>query len=234
TLKTLLVTHEDINEFYNPAPGSYALIIVTDTGIGMDKETQQRIFDPFFTTKGIRQGSGLGLASVYGILKSHKGYVEVESEPGLGSAFYIYLPASDIKVIDQVKGGEPASNMLKASGTVLVVDDENSVLEVGVEMLKEIGYTVLFSDNSRRGLEIYRQKQKDIDLVILDMIMPGMSGGEVYDKIKEINPRVKVILSSGYSMEGQATEIMQRGCNGFIQKPFGLKELSQKIREVCL
>ncbi len=227
-LKTMNVTHKDMKgNLYDPRPGSYVLLAVTDTGIGMDKETMERIFEPFFTTKEMGRGTGLGLASAYGIIKGHRGYIHVESEKGRGTTFSIYLPTSDKKVETVVK---PAKHVIEGSGTILLIDDEASVLNVGVRMLEVLGYTVLEAKSGRKAIETYKANKDTIDLVILDMIMPDMGGGEIYDRMKEISPDVKVLLSSGYSIEGQATEILEQGCDGFIQKPFDMAELSGKIR----
>jgi two-component system cell cycle sensor histidine kinase/response regulator CckA len=209
--------------------GRYVKISVTDTGIGMDAAKRQRIFEPFFTTKQMGRGTGLGLPSASGIIKNHGGYINVYSEEGKGTTFTIYLPAWG----KQVKREETLSEKLvKGTGRVLLVDDEGMVLEIGEEFLKALGYDVVTARSGREALEVYEKEKHTIDLIILDMIMPAMGGGEVYDQLKQINPRVKVLLSSGYSAEGQATEILERGCNGFVQKPFDLRGLSQKIREI--
>jgi CheY-like chemotaxis protein len=229
-LKTTNVTHQDMKgKLYDPKPGNYVLLTVTDTGIGMDKETMERIFDPFFTTKEMGRGTGLGLASAYGIIKGHGGHIDVESKKGHGTTFSIYLPASEKKVQKAVETGY---EIIKGTGTVLLVDDEEVVLEVGQDMLEAMGYRVRTARDGKEAIEVYRKNQDDIDFVLLDMIMPDMGGGDAYDKMKEINPDVEVLLSSGYSIDGQAKEILKRGCNAFIQKPFTMKELSGKIREV--
>jgi nitrogen-specific signal transduction histidine kinase/ActR/RegA family two-component response regulator len=229
-LKTTNVTHQDMKgKLYDPKPGNYVLLTVTDTGIGMDKETMERIFDPFFTTKEMGRGTGLGLASAYGIIRGHGGHIDVESKKGQGTTFSIYLPASEKKVQKAVETGY---EIIKGTGTVLLVDDEEVVLEVGQDMLEAMGYRVRTARDGKEAIEVYRKNQDDIDFVLLDMIMPDMGGGEAYDKMKEINPDVEVLLSSGYSIDGQAKEILKRGCDAFIQKPFSMKELSGKIREV--
>jgi CheY-like chemotaxis protein len=226
-LKTTNTTHHDIkSKQYHPEPGDYLRLTVSDTGIGMDEKVRQRIFDPFFSTKETGKGTGLGLASVYGIIKNHGGYIEVQSQKGHGSKFSMFLPASARKVL---KITEPAPEIMKGSGTILIVDDEEMVLDVGVRVLKKLGYTVLESNNGRHTVELYAKVQDKIDLVILDIVMPDMSGGDVYDRLKEINPDVKVLLASGYSIDDQAREIMERGCDDFIQKPFSLKSMSEKI-----
>jgi PAS domain S-box-containing protein len=229
-LKTQNQTHLNIkSDHYNPMPGNYVQLTITDTGSGMDKATLERIFDPFFTTKEMGRGTGLGLASVYGIVKSHDGYIDVESEKGQGTTFSIFLPTSE----SDVEGDAPAdARLIKGSGTLLIVDDEELVLDVGVNMLKKLGYTVLKALNGTEAVEIFEANKNKIQMVILDIIMPDMGGGQVYDKIKAINPQVKVLLCSGYSVDGQAIELLERGCDGFMQKPFTMEELSGKITQI--
>ena len=195
----------------------------------MDEETQQRIFEPFFTTKEMGRGTGLGLAAAYGIVKGHGGTINVYSEKGKGTTFNIYLPASEKKLAEEKI---VPNKVLKGTETVLLVDDQEAVITVGKAILHTLGYTVILAKNGKEAVEIFESNKEKIDFVILDMIMPGMSGAETYDAIKKINPDIKVILSSGYSLEGQATKILERGCNGFIQKPFNVSDLSRKIREV--
>ncbi|MBE9580569.1 MAG: response regulator, partial [Proteobacteria bacterium] len=210
--------------------GNYVKISVTDTGVGMDELTQQRIFDPFFTTREVGRGTGLGLASAYGIIKNHGGIINVYSKKGAGTTFNIYLTASGKEVT--IKEKKLADEILKGTETVLLVDDEDMILDVGKDMLGEAGYKVLLARSGKEAVEVCGKQKDNIDLVIVDMIMPEMGGGEAYDRIKEINPKVKALLASGYSIDGQATEILERGCEGFIQKPFSVKELSEKIREI--
>jgi|GEM_PF-770914 len=214
---------------YAMSPGRYVKISVTDTGTGMDEKTRERIFDPFFTTKRMGRGTGLGLATVYGIIKGHKGAIHVYSEPGHGTTFTIYLPASEKEV---VKEKSAAGTITRGTETILLVDDEKMVLEVGREMLEFLGYRVYAAGSGQEALAGYMEKRKEIDLVILDMIMPGISGGETFNRLREINSDAKVLLSSGYSINGEAKTIMDRGCNGFIQKPFQLSKLSRKVREM--
>jgi CheY-like chemotaxis protein len=218
-------------KLYDPKPGNYVQLTVTDSGIGMDKRTQKRIFEPFFTTKGMGRGTGLGLASVYGIVKSHGGYIEVESEKGHGTTFSIFLPACSIEIPKTINSSNP---IIEGSGTILLVDDEEIVLEAGIKMLERLGYSVLKAGSGTEAVEIYKDNKETIDLVILDMIMPGVGGGETYDRMKKINPTVKVLLSSGYSADGQAAEILKRGCKDFIQKPFNLNKLSTKVKEILV
>ncbi len=210
-------------------PGRYVKISVTDTGVGMDKATQEKIFEPFFTTKEVGGGTGLGLASAYGIIKNHGGFINVYSEKGHGTTFNICLPASEKEVTEEKK---PAGDILRGSETVLFVDDEDLIIEVAEELLGSLGYKVLIARSGKDAIKIYEENKERINIVLLDMIMPDMSGGDTYDSLKEINPKVKVLLSSGYSINGTATEILDRGCDSFIQKPFKMKELSQRLREI--
>jgi len=204
---------------------------VTDTGSGMDDVIREKIFDPFFTTKDPGQGSGLGLASVYGIIKNHNGFINVYSNKGEGTTFNIYLPASKKDLVEEVK--RPDRHEIQyGQGTVLLVDDEGMIIDVGQKMLENLGYRDLIAQNGKAALDVYKRQKHEIDLVILDMIMPGMGGGETYDRLKKVDKDVRVLLSSGYSINEQAKEIMDRGCRGFIQKPFSLSDLSIKIKKV--
>lgn len=198
--------------------------------MGMEDDTLNRIFDPFFTTKEMGRGTGLGLASSYGIIKNHKGFINVYSEKNVGTTFNIYLPSSEKEVFLMKEQADDV--ILKGEATVLLVDDEQMIIEVGQELLASLGYSVLTALGGKEAIDTYNKHKDDIDLVILDMIMPDISGGETYDRLKEINPAIKVLLSSGYSINGRAVEILNRGCSGFIQKPFNIKQLSQKIIEV--
>ena len=224
------VTHENMmNSVYNPKPGIYVKLTIADTGTGIDKKIQERIFDPFFTTKEMGRGTGLGLASVYGIIENHGGYITVESEREQGTVFSIYLPAVREK---HRRKKEPDNQIVNGSGTILLVDDEEMVLDVNVKVLEKLGYSVLEAKSGKEAISAYLENKDDIDMVILDMVMPEMGGGEVFDIIKEINKNVKVLLSSGHSMDGQAKEILQRGCDGFLQKPYRMGEVSGKLREI--
>ena len=214
---------------YSIKPGNYVKICVTDNGTGMDKQTQRRIFEPFFSTKDVGKGTGLGLASAYGIVKNHGGIINCYSEPGRGTTFNIYLPAMQA---EEAQEEAPAEESLHGSGTVLLVDDETVIVDVGRRMIESLGYEVLPARNGEEALRIFKHHHSRIDLVVLDMVMPYLNGGEVFDQMKSIDPAVRVLLASGYSLNGQAEDILARGCNGFIQKPFNTVELSHKIREI--
>ncbi len=207
--------------------GQYIELTVADTGVGMDKATMARIFEPFFTTKGMGRGTGLGLASVYGIVKNHRGAVDVFSEPGRGARFVIYLPAGQSVGLPMVQVQE---SVVTGRENVLIVDDEPCVAQVASEMVAMLGYNVMTAGDGWQAVDLFRRN--GASLVLLDMIMPGVSGGEIFDRLRKIDPEVKVLLASGYSLDDQARRIMERGCSGFIQKPFDLKRLSHKIREV--
>ncbi|CAB5079053.1 PAS/PAC sensor hybrid histidine kinase [Olavius algarvensis associated proteobacterium Delta 3] len=223
---TLQATH---TKQYVIHPGPYVKIDVSDTGVGMDERVQKRIFDPFFTTKEKGRGTGLGLASAYGIIKNHHGYIEVYSRKGEGTRVSIFLPASEKEVVTEKPVREKID---RGSGSVMLVDDEQMVLDVGREMLQRLGFTVTTAASGREALRIFEASPDRIDLVILDLIMPHMSGGETYDRIREADQEVKVLLASGYSLDGHAKQILDRGCSGFIQKPFNMEQLSNKISEV--
>lgn len=222
---------EDVAGVYRVRPGKYVAISITDTGTGMDENTLKRIFDPFFTSKDKELGSGLGLASAYGIIQNHDGIIFAESEKGQGATFRIYLPATEKPVIDELQANQ---NILVGTETILLVDDENMIIDVGAEILQILGYEVLTARHGMEAIEVYQQNRQKVAMVILDLIMPQMGGGETYDKLKEVDPQVKVLLSSGYSLDGQATEILKRGCDGFIQKPFSMEDLSVKLRHIIV
>lgn len=211
------------------APGRYVQISVEDTGVGIDKAIQHKIFEPFFTTKEIGRGTGLGLASAYGIMKNHGGAIDFASKVGQGTVFYLYLPASDA-----VAEKKPViqDSLAKGSETILIVDDEQVILDVNKPMLENLGYTVRTASGGREAIEIFNTDGDQIDMVILDIIMPDLGGGAVFDHLKAVKPDVKILLSTGYSITGEAEEIMARGCAGFIQKPYTMKKLSEKIRDV--
>jgi two-component system cell cycle sensor histidine kinase/response regulator CckA len=213
---------------YGIAPGKFVRISVTDTGTGMDEAVLKRVFDPFFTTRQMGRGTGLGLASAYGIIRNHNGVINVYSEKGEGSTFNVYLPATDKEIHETA---EPSGSILNGSETILFVDDEDAIVELGRQFLSRLGFHVKTAKSGQEALEVYHKEKEGIDLVILDMIMPKMSGGETYDRLKQIDPSINVLLSSGYSLNGQAQEILDRGCRGFIQKPYTLEKLSKKVRE---
>lgn len=225
---------EDETASHAMKAGRYVKLSVTDTGVGIDEAIQPRIFDPFFTTKRIGGGTGLGLASVYGIVKNHKGFITVFSEKGQGSTFSIYLPASEKSISEKppAEGPKTSHHVVRGTGKILLVDDERLVLEVSGKLLERLGYSVIAAGSGREALELYAREKSGIDLVILDMIMPEMSGGETFNRLREMDPNLKVLLSSGYTLSGQAKKIMAKGCIGFLQKPFNIQQLSVKLRKI--
>ncbi len=207
--------------------GYYVKLSVSDTGIGMTQDIKESIFEPFFTTKGKGKGTGLGLSTVYGIVKNHGGLINVQSESGEGTSFTLYFPVSEKAIVDTAK----ISSVVKGDAAILVIDDEESVRRYMKITLEKLGYTVLLAIDGKEAVGIYKQKKEEIDLVLLDMIMPKMDGKETNLALRKINPDVKVLLASGYSQNGTATEILNEGALGFVQKPFRMDELSKAIAE---
>ncbi len=212
-------------------PGSHVLLAVTDTGHGMDKKTLIHVFDPFYTTKTVGKGTGLGLASVYGIVKNHGGSIQCYSEPGQGTVFKIYLPAADGHAPE--KGTELKSPLVEGHGqgeTILVVDDEPEIRALTREVLEVLGYRAKSAASGEEALEAYRLEE--IDLVLLDLNMPGMGGHRCLQELLRVDPLVKVVIASGYSAEGHGRESLSAGAKGFIGKPYQLRDLEAVIREV--
>ena len=191
--------------------GRFITISIIDTGTGIKPEIIDRIFEPFYTTKEMGRGTGLGLASSYGIVKNHGGFITVQSKWNSGTRFDIRLPAveAEPEVLAEKNGAIQYGNE-----TILIVDDEEMILEVGVAIFNRLGYKVLPARGGEKALEIYRDQEDEIDLVILDMIMPDMSGEKLYEALKLINPKVKILLSSGYSIDDAALNSMVKGCSG--------------------
>ena len=212
-------------------PGNYVLLTVADTGLGMDRETVQHIFEPFFTTKEIGKGTGLGLASVYGIVKSHGGYILCESEVGQGTIFKIYLPAGQ-EMSAQVGMGGGEAPLKGGSETILVVDDEASVRELAVQILQRHGYQVFAADCGEAALETFQTRQGEIDLVILDLGMPGMGGLNCLRGLLQIDGSTRVLIATGYSVNGSVEECLESGAAGYIGKPYRLKDLLAEVRTV--
>jgi len=214
---------------FNVEPGRYVKIEVRDTGSGMAPDVQERAFEPFFTTKPMGGGTGLGLASAFGIIKNHDGIIDFTSQPGKGTTFFIYLPATDQRVTPET---ETVEGLQKGTETILVVDDEEYILKACRAMLTDLGYAVLTARSGEEATAIFRELDAQIDLVILDMIMPEMDGRETFERLKQIDPAINVLISSGYSIEEIASDMLSLGCDDFIQKPFDMYQVSKMIRNV--
>jgi two-component system, cell cycle sensor histidine kinase and response regulator CckA len=226
TVETETKVIDDLNRSIGsifPAPGVYATIKVIDTGIGMDAETQKRIFEPFFTTKDAKGGSGFGLATVYGIVTNRGGHIDVSSEPGKGSSFTIVLPAEQEAVVKVVEQYKPVIEARK--GAILVAEDDDTIRDFLSIVLTKAGYSVLLAEGGKQALELFREHKNQIDLVILDMIMPGMDGKETFEGLRNIAPNVRVLVSSGYSDESRSV----KGAMGYLQKPYHLKGLLDAV-----
>jgi len=224
-----IISGHDFDDF-NVRSGEYIKVSVTDTGTGMDKTVLENIFTPFFSTKDKGEGTGLGLASVYGIITNHGGSIKAYSEPGLGSTFVFILPAAETAVKESGETEKP-EKLIKGNGVILLVDDETMILNVGEKLLRYLGYDVLKAKSGKEAIEIYTGNFRNITMVILDMIMPDMDGRETYERLYSINPGVIVLLASGYSIDDYAQKILKHGFCGFIQKPYNLNDLSGKIHE---
>ena len=232
---TIKAENIEIDELYCSAKGeaesgSYVKLIINDTGVGISPENLSRIFEPFFTTKEVGKGTGLGLAMVYGIVKGHKGWIEVESKIGAGASFYICLPVAETtpelveeQVVFSLEGGHE---------TILLVDDEESVIDFGQDLLVNFGYKVIIANDGIEAVEIYRRKTKSIDLVILDLSMPRKSGRETLSELLEINPDIKVIVSSGFDKGGPVKQLLDMGAKAFVPKPYGMEKMLGAVRKI--
>jgi two-component system cell cycle sensor histidine kinase/response regulator CckA len=234
TIETRNVTLDDdyCRTHMGAKSGEYAQIVISDTGWGMDPEILEHIFEPFYTTKKGGQGTGLGLAMVYGIVKSHGGYITCHSELNVGTTFMIYLPViAAASAPAERNEAETIAQLPRGQGTILLVDDEETLRQVGQEFLEIQGYTVITAATGEEALNLYTKRRDLVDLVILDLVMPGMGGRACLKKILEINPRQKIIVVSGFSADAQAREVMEDGALGFLSKPYDLSRLLETINQ---
>ncbi|MBI5248547.1 MAG: response regulator [Desulfomonile tiedjei] len=209
---------------------NYAILIVSDNGHGMGKETQDRIFEPFFTTKEAGKGTGLGLATVYGIVKQHGGTITCESQPGEGTTFRVYLPVGEME--SDRDTATPLAQPFLGTETILLVDDEDPVRDLGKKILAQSGYTVITAANGKEALEIYQEKRELVSLIILDWIMPEMGGKQFLEEIRDIDPKARVLVVSGLQSGGTAAITREHGARGFVGKPYNVREFLKSVREI--
>ena len=232
--QSVTLDQEFCRRYAEVKPGDYVLFSISDTGHGMGKETLEHIFDPFYTTKEVGKGTGLGLAIVYGIIKNHEGYITCYSRPEVGTTFRIYLPtiAPETVPVELVIAPEPEGLARGGNETILLVDDEEFIRELGVDVLGRAGYTVLTASNGENALELYQQERARIDLVILDLIMPGMGGSKCLEELLKMDPDTRVLIASGYSPDGPTKGAIDTGAKGFVSKPYDTSKLLQLVREI--
>jgi CheY-like chemotaxis protein len=222
--------NEFIRTYGYGKPGTYIVIAVTDTGNGMDEKVRDRIFEPFFTTKEVGKGTGLGLSIVYGIIKSHNGYINCSSRPGHGTTFTIYLPVANTHLLER----EPSSSPVPRGGTetILLAEDDPEVRALSTTFLRDFGYTIIDAENGEVACRRFREHQDAVRLLLFDVIMPKKDGKEAYDEIRLLSPDIKILFMSGYS----TSTIVSKGIAGqgvnFIQKPISPEALLKKVREV--
>ena len=236
TLKTstACLKSDEVPDLLHDEEQYFASIEIADTGEGMSEEILRRIFDPFFTTKKTEGNTGLGLSLVYGIIKNHGGIIKTESMSGRGSTFTVYLPLAEVSEMSPVNINEEKVKPKIKGGfeTILVIDDERDIRELTVFQLEKLGYSVLSAPDGKAGVELFRNRRKEIDLVILDLIMPGWDGKETFRRLIEISPSIRILLFSGYSIDGEAGRLLKSGAKGFLQKPCSLSEMDMEIRQI--
>ena len=216
---------------YDIPSGNYVLLTVSDTGCGMDAETVKHIFEPFFTTKSIGKGTGLGLASVYGIVKSHGGHIQCRSNPGQGTTFDIYFPA-DVSPKDDAVPNPTNRITRRGTETILIVDDEPNIRDMVSQMLLRFGYTVIQASCGEEALQFHAERKQSIDITILDLGMPGMGGLRCLQALLHQNPQETVLIASGYSADLMVAKALESGAAGFIGKPYQLAELVKRVRDI--
>jgi len=216
---------------FDLSSGPYVKVTVTDTGVGMDDDVQRRIFEPFFTTKIEGKGTGMGLPSVYGTVRNHHGAITFESRLGKGTTFTVLLPLAP-GAGETGPAAAAAHRTVRGSATVLVVDDEETFRDMAVATLTSLGYKAITCQDGVAAVEYFRHAAASVDLVVLDMVMPGMDGKTAFARLREIRPDIPVLLCSGYSVDGRAEELLQQGAAGFIEKPFRKAELTQRLSEI--
>ncbi|HXX54153.1 MAG TPA: response regulator, partial [Thermodesulfovibrionales bacterium] len=220
---------EHVKAYGYGKPGEYALITVADTGLGMDEQTREKIFEPFFTTKGLGKGTGLGLSIIYGIIKQHNGYINVYSEIGKGTIFKIYLPT--VESVPKETAQSWIATPKGGTETILLAEDDTAVRELTKRVLEEFGYTVIETSDGEDAINVFVENKDQIDLLILDVLMPKKTGKEVYEEIMRMRPNIKTILISGYTKDLISKKgVVEEGLN-FVEKPISPTELVKRIRE---
>ncbi len=229
--RNVLLDGEYCRNHADLVPGRYVLLTVSDTGHGIEPDVLQHIFEPFFTTKGLADGTGLGLATVFGIVKMHGGHINCESEIGKGTTFRIYFPAAEPAWPD-ADVEKKTAGIAGGTETILVVDDEPMIRELAKRILEKSGYSVLSAGSGREGIDVYAKHKSDISLVILDLIMPEMGGKQCLEELLKINPRVKALIASGFAVKGDTKMFLDTEAKGIVPKPFNMRELLRAVRHV--
>jgi CheY-like chemotaxis protein len=215
------------------APGLYVRLRVSDSGVGMDQETLERAFEPFYTTKPQGQGTGLGLSMVYGVIRNHGGSVLIDSAPGRGTTVTMMLPgASAERVSDDQVGAQKKPSEVPGDVGVLLVDDEPLVIRSTKRLLERLGYRVFTAVNGRDGLEVYRSCHDQIEIVVLDLLMPEMDGAETLRELQGFNPTIKVVMATGFTEDSKIEELLAAGAQGFVEKPFDIEDLAAEMKRV--
>jgi DNA-binding response OmpR family regulator len=227
TTRDLSIDNTVLKDLPKLKSGSYVYLKIRDNGEGMDAETLSKVFEPFFTTKF--QGRGLGMAAVYGIVKSHDGVVTLDSKPGKGTTVHIYLPANPVIPVETIV---PDNITNKGSGTILLIEDEEMICDVTETLLKHLGYSVIVAQNGAEAVSLAKTFEDEIDLALLDIGLPDMKGDQLYYLITEVRPDMKVVVCSGFSIDGPVQKILDAGAQGFIQKPYTLAMLSARLKKV--
>jgi len=227
--RNTILDEEFCRPYPNPKPGKYVLMTVSDTGVGMSKETASRIFEPFFTTKGPDKGTGLGLAVVYGIVEQHGGMITCDSEPSVGTTFRVYFPS--IEAVPQEQYSEKKEPLTGRGETILLVDDEPNFLETSSILLVDSNYEVITASNGKDALELYEKYRGKIKLVVLDLVMPKMGGEDCLRALLRTDPKVKVLMISGAQKPGIAEDLKVSGVRGLIKKPFDVTRMLEEIRK---